>query len=247
MAVSTGRHAGRCLPRSRTAGERPDRRLHPIRRRRPGPGRRARVSHDPAEPKETSPPTRHDRRLDREPGPGQHGGAAQGGSFRPVTRRSAHVPDRPVRGHDRRDGVHARPQRGCHQRVRGATTRRRSVSRHGRHPPRAGLGRVVPGVHSPLRPPRLRVDLAEPVLPRRPRHPRGRGGQGARRRGGPGRPGARRSGRRECLAALAALREPKGRCLRHVLGRPTRGPGRVPSHPAEPPMSRGAGEPDRSV
>ena len=60
-----------------------------------------------------------------------------------------------------------------------------------------------------LRPPRLRGDLPEPLLPRRPRHPRGRRRQGARGGRRPGRPGGRRPGRRERLAALAAVRNGK--------------------------------------
>ena len=107
----------------------------------------------------------------------------------------------------------------------------RPLPRHGGHPPRARLGRVVPASARAASPTTATSPISpEPVLPRRPRHARGRRRQGARAQAGrPDARVARRSRRRHCPPALAALRQRQDRRLRHLLGRPPGVPGRLPA------------------
>ena len=55
-------------------------------------------------------------------------------------------------------------------------------SRNGDYPPRARMGRVVPRMCPPVRPPRIRHDFPQPLFPRRPRNAGGRRRQSARGR-----------------------------------------------------------------
>ena len=82
--------------------------------------------------------------------------------------------------------IDPRRGRGSHQRLFRPAAGAGAVPGHGRDPPHARLGRVVPGGHAQVRRPRLRRALSQSLLPRRPRHARGCGGQGARGRRRPG-------------------------------------------------------------